>query len=174
VYCGSWQRKGNNLKTYKDALNFLTSEQRDEIADAIAKAEAVTSGEIRVLVVAASSVLPQLSKSEQRTVLRRRAVKEFAKLGIQNTRDRTGVLIMVSIEERMVQILAGNGINSIVPENTWPSMVHCITEGIKAGNPAQGISKAVADIGKLLSEHFPIKSDDSNELSNAVVVKGRW
>ena len=162
------------MKTYKDALNFLTSEQRDEIADAIAKAEAMTSGEIRVLVVAASSVLPQLSKSEQRTALRRRAVREFAKLGIQNTRDRTGVLIMVSIAERMVQILAGTGINSIVPENTWSSMVQCITEGIKEGNPAQGISKAVADIGKMLSQHFPVKLDDSNELSNAVIIKGRW
>lgn len=162
------------MKTYKDALNFLTNEQRDEIAGAIAKTEALTSGEIRVLVVAASSVVPQLTKSEQRMALRHRAVKEFAKLGIQNTQDRTGVLIMVSIEERMVQVLAGSGINSIVPENTWPSMVQCITEGIKAGNPTQGISKAVADIGKLLSEHFPIKSDDSNELSNAVVVKGRW
>ncbi len=134
----------------------------------------MTSGEIRVLVVAASSVVPQLTKSEQQMALRHRAVKEFAKLGIQNTRDRTGVLIMVSIEERMVQILAGTGINSIVPENTWSSMVQCITEGIKAGNPAQGISQAVADIGKLLSEHFPIKPDDTNELSNAVVIKGRW
>lgn len=81
---------------------------------------------------------------------------------------------MVSIEERMVQILAGTGINSIVPENTWPAMVQCIAEGIKAGNPAQGISKAVADIGTMLSEHFPMKSDDSNELPNAVVIKGRW
>lgn len=162
------------MKTYKDALNFLTSEQRDEIKDAIVNAEKKTSGEIRVLIVAASSVLPLLSKREKRTVLRRRAVREFAKLGIQNTRDRTGVLIMVSIEERMVQILAGTGINSIVPENTWSSMVQCITEGIKAGNPAHGILKAVEDIGKLLSEHFPIKSDDSNELSNEVVIKGRW
>jgi uncharacterized membrane protein len=162
------------LKTYKDALNFLTNEQMNKIADAIAEAESTTSGEIRVLVVAASSVLPLFSKNDQKRALRRRAVREFAKLGIQNTRDRTGVLIMVSLEERMVQILAGTGINSIVPENTWPSMVQCITEGIKAGNPAQGILKAVADIGKMLSENFPVKPDDMNELSNAVVIKGRW
>ncbi len=162
------------MKTYKDALNFLTNAQMDEIADAISKAEAMTSGEIRVLVVAASSVFPLLGKKDQRAALRRRAVREFAKLGIQNTRDRTGVLIMVSLEERMVQVLAGNGINSVVPENAWPAMVQCITEGIKAGNPAQGISKAVADIGTMLSENFPIKADDYNELPNAVVVKGRW
>ena len=162
------------MKIYRDALNFLTGDQRNEIADAVSKAEAMTSGEIRVLVVAASSALPKLSKKDQRAALRRRAEREFAKLGIQNTRDRTGVLIMVSIEERMVQVLAGNAINSIVPENTWPSMVQCIIEGIKTGNPAQGISMAVADIGKMLSENFPKKSDDSNELSNAVVIKGRW
>ena len=69
---------------------------------------------------------------------------------------------MVSIEERMVQVLAGTGINSLVPENTWPALVQCITEGIKAWTPAQGISKAVADIGTMLSEHFPMKTDDSN------------
>jgi uncharacterized membrane protein len=169
-----WWRKEKNLKIYRDALNFLTSGQMDDIADAISKTEAMTSGEIRVLVVAASSILPLLSKSERRAALRRRAEKEFTKLGIQNTRDKTGVLIMVSIEERMVQVLAGSGINSVVPENTWPSMVQCIVEGIKAGNPAEGILTAVTDIGKMLSEYFPIKSDDYNELSNAVVIKGRW
>lgn len=162
------------MKTYKDAFDSLTSDQKEEIADAIAKAEAKTSGEIRVLVVAASSVVPQLTKGEQRMALLHRAEKEFVKLGIQNTRDKTGVLIMVSLEERMVQVLAGSGINDLVPENTWPDMVQCIVDGIKAGNTAQGISRAVAVIGTMLAEHFPVKSDDSNELSDSVVIKGRW
>lgn len=162
------------MKKYKDALSFFTSDQMAEVEDAISKAEAMTSGEIRVLVVAASSVLPILNKKDQKLALRRRSVKEFAKLGIGNTRDKTGVLIMVSLEERMVQVLAGNGINSAVPENTWPSMVQCIVDGIKTGDPAKGISMAVADIGKMLSTNFPIKADDVNELSNAIVIKGRW
>ena len=76
------------MKTYKDAFDSLTSDQKEEIADAIAKAEEKTSGEIRVLVVAASSVVPQLTKSEQRMALRHRAEKEFVKLGIQNTREK--------------------------------------------------------------------------------------
>lgn len=162
------------MKTYQDALNFLTDDQRGEVADAISKAEAMTSGEIRVLVVAASSVLPLLSKVGQRNALMRRAVREFTKLGIQNTRDRTGVLIMVSIEERLVKVLAGSGINSVVPEKTWPAMVQSITEGIKTGDPVKGIATAVSEIGVMLSEHFPVKSDDTNELPNTVVIKGRW
>ncbi|MBI5484250.1 MAG: TPM domain-containing protein [Deltaproteobacteria bacterium] len=162
------------MKIYKDALNFLSGEQRKGVEDAIAKAESMTSGEIRVLIVAASSVLPLFNRKDRKIALRRRAEREFAKLGIHNTRDRTGVLIMVSIEERMVQVLAGSGINSVVPENTWPSMVRCIVEGIKSGDPAGGISAAVAGIGKVLSEHFPVKPDDTNELSNEVVFKGRW
>lgn len=162
------------MKTYKDAVSFLSSDQRREIADAISRAESMTSGEIRVLVVAASSVLPKFGKKDQKEALRRRAIKEFSKLGIHNTRDKTGVLVMVSIEERMVQVLAGSGINAVVPEDTWPSIVRCITDGIKSGNPAQGISLAVADIGRMLSEKFPLQSDDANELSNAVVIKGRW
>lgn len=162
------------MKTYKDALNFLTGDQRNEISDVITKSEMMTSGEIRVLVVAASSIVPRFSKKNRREALRRRAVSEFSKLGIHNTRDRTGVLLMVSLEERMVQVLAGKGINSVVPENTWPSLVHCITKALKEGNPAQGISMAVSDIGKMLSEKFPMRSDDTDELSNAVVIKGRW
>jgi uncharacterized membrane protein len=162
------------MKTYKDALNFLSSDQRNEIADAISKAETMTSGEIRVLVVAASSLFPKRSKNGQKEALRQRAVKEFSKLDIHNTKDKTGVLIMVSLEERMVQVLAGNGINSVVPEETWPTLVHRVTEGIKAGNPAQGIIMAVTDIGTMFSEKFPLQPDDSNELSNVVVIKGRW
>ncbi len=35
---------------------------------------------------------------------------------------------------------------------------------------SKGIIEGIDDVGKLLSEHFPIKPDDVNELTNKVVL----
>jgi uncharacterized membrane protein len=40
----------------------------------------------------------------------------------------------------------------------------------KEGHYAGGIISAVEKMGGILSEHFPIKSDDTNELSNKIII----
>jgi putative membrane protein len=44
-----------------------------------------------------------------------------------------------------------------------------IVDGMREKQAAQAICKAVEHVGDLLAEHFPIRPDDQDELSNFIV-----
>lgn len=170
---GNQGRNIMGIMRLSDARAFLSEAACNDISDCIAEVEKKTSAEIKVLVVAASSWLPRLSQKDQEIAVQKRAIKEYKLLGIGNTRDDTGVLIMISLEERKVRVLAGEAINLLVPPTTWATVANCITDSIKTNLHAKGICAAINNIGMHLTEYFPIKPDDTNEISNSVVIKGR-
>ena len=99
------------------------------------------------------------------------AVTQFFDQGLYRTRDESGVLVLISVFERRVWILADRGINAKVAEDQWDDIVTMITEGIKQQRPADAICAAVEKIGDLLEAYFPIKPDDTDELKNLVIEK---
>jgi putative membrane protein len=157
-----------------DALNFLTEAELLQVKDCIRDAESLTSGEIKVVIASASSIIPRQRKSDQERAVIWKAKSLFRKLGINKTRDSTGILILISLEEHMVRVHPDAAIDRILSESTWQPLVNCIIDGIKGGLPAKGICMSISQIGTLLAKHFPIKHDDKDELPNEVVVIGRW
>ena len=99
------------------------------------------------------------------------AVTQFFDQGLYRTRDETGVLVLISVFEHRVWMLADRGINAKVQQNQWDDIVTMITAGIKQQRPADAICEAVEKIGDLLEAHFPIKPDDTNELKNLIIEK---
>jgi putative membrane protein len=99
------------------------------------------------------------------------AVTHFFDQGLYRTRDETGVLVLISVFERRVWVLADKGINAKVPEDQWDLIVKMITDGIRQKRPTDAICEAVEKIGRLLKTHFPIKPDDTDELKNLIVEK---
>ncbi len=97
------------------------------------------------------------------------AVTQFFDQGLYRTRDETGVLVLISVFERKVWILADQGINARVQQNQWDDIVFMITEGIKQQRPADAICAAVEKIGDLLKTHFPVKPNDTDELKNLII-----
>lgn len=97
------------------------------------------------------------------------AITSFFREGLYRTRDETGILILISVFERKVWMLADRGINEKVKPGQWDEIVGMIIEGIKNNKQADAICKAVDEIGRILREHFPIKADDTNELKNLIV-----
>ena len=100
-----------------------------------------------------------------------RALQAFFELGLTRTRDRTGILIMVSLLEHRIQIIADQGINEKVPKGTWDEVVALILGGIKNESLADGICSGIERCGRILTNDFPIKPDDTNELSNELVIE---
>lgn len=98
----------------------------------------------------------------------RRAVLFFSEANLFDTKDRTGILIFVSLREKRVELLADKGINDKVDKDTWNDVVENLLIAIKKGQMADGLVKAVESCGERLVEHFPIAPDDENELSNEV------
>ena len=131
----------------------------DRIADAVRRAELRTSGEIRVHVV--TRLLPLENA-------RRRAVRDFHRLGMDRTRDRTGVLLFLAVKSRRFEIVADRGIDARVGGGAWREIAAGITARIQQDGIASGLCHGVGRIGRFLAEHFPIADDDTNELPNRV------
>ena len=97
-----------------------------------------------------------------------RATRYFMESGVYNTKDRTGILIFISIMERRVELLADSGINAKIPKDKWQNIVNNIIKGIKQKEIAAHLSESIIECGDLLTQHFPIQSDDTNELANNI------
>jgi len=99
-----------------------------------------------------------------------RAEQAFYKHGLHNTRGQTGILILVSLLERRVHILADQGINDHVPAGTWDEVVNGIVVGIRTGQASDAICAAIAKCGVLLAQVSPAGSGENpNELPDSLI-----
>ena len=112
-----------------------------------------------------------ISRKEIDDEVEEAAITNFFDQGLYRTRDQTGVLILISVFERRVWVLADRGINTRVSESQWDDIVKMITDGIKQKRPADAICEAVEKIGELLKTYFPIKPEDTDELKNLIIEK---
>ena len=141
-----------------NAEKILTPGKREEITTAIKEAEKVTSGEIRL-------VVEDTCKGD---VLDRAAFL-FHKLKMDRTRERNGVLIYVSVDDHKFAIIGDAGIHKIVKDDFWNKIKEEMAQHFREGHIANGIIHAIQEAGKALSQHFPCKKDDRDELSDEII-----
>jgi putative membrane protein len=102
--------------------------------------------------------------------VRRRAELAFYEHGLNKTREGTGILILVSLLERRVQVLADKGINEKVPPGMWDRLVEELIQHIKAGRALEGLSRAIRQCGDLLARYFPAaEQDNPDELRDDLI-----
>lgn len=135
----------------------LTPEEEQKIVEAIGIAENMTSGEIRVHI-----------ESRCKGDVLDRGADLFFDLKMHETRDRNGVLIYVALKDRKLAILGDTAINAVVAEGFWDNATRLMIEHFKNEQYAIGIEKAVLLAGEQLKAYFPLKADDTNELSNEI------
>jgi putative membrane protein len=113
-------------------------------------------------------------KSLKRLRVQHRAAEQFAAKGLHLTRERTGVMIFVSLGERMAELVADDGIADHVDGHVWDKAMAALTDGMKRGDVEAGFVAALGLCGEVLAEKFPAKpGDNPNELPDAVVVLPR-
>lgn len=155
----TWNLCMNNL-----VYHFFDDDEFLRISNKIAETELITSGEIRV------SIKEHKSFSERNSNIKALAEKEFYRLNMHQTRDKTGILLFFLLGERQFYILADIGINEKVNQEVWENVSDKIQQNFKNGYFSQGIILGIEEVGNILEVHFPIKSDDKNELTNKVVL----
>jgi len=144
--------------------NFVNDDELLRITNKIREYEKLTAGEICV------SIREKKTFFQRRKSVEELAKQEFVRLGIGKTRDKTGILLYIILEERQFYILADAAINNKVTVNTWHKIKDSMQKFFIKGMFAKGILHVVEETGKVLAEHFPVKSDDSNEISDRVVI----
>jgi uncharacterized membrane protein len=142
----------------------FTTEDLAAIAKAIIDAEMSTSGEIRV------SIRQKRRWRERKHTIEEIARREFQLLGMKNTKDRTGVLIFLLIEDKKFFILADEGIHTKVEDGTWNKIAGEMSTHFSQKHFREGMIHGIQTVGTILSQHFVRKPDDTNELPNEVNV----
>ncbi|MFH1021432.1 MAG: hypothetical protein V1782_12625 [Pseudomonadota bacterium] len=127
-----------------------------------------------ILAACLTKVLPPLLRafipgSRMETRVAERALRTFYEKNLHTTRDNTGVLFFVSLLEHKVWILADTGIYRKISQEALLAYANDIATGIKQGQACNALCRQIEAVGDILACHFPIKSDDTNELANQVL-----
>ncbi|GJQ21575.1 MAG: hypothetical protein HBSIN02_19300 [Bacteroidia bacterium] len=96
-----------------------------------------------------------------------RAAQAFIAEEVFKTRDRTGILLFLSLLEHKVLVVGDSGISARVEQSEWRDVVETITRGIQTGKPADGLIEAIRKCGILLQKKGVRRHRaDRNELGN--------
>jgi putative membrane protein len=103
--------------------------------------------------------------------VRLRAERAFFEKGLYKTKKNTGVLFFLSLLERKVWVLADKGIYEKMDQESLNRFANEVSRGVKEGRACEALSQAIQEIGILLSKHFPITPDDTDELPDDVMTE---
>lgn len=96
------------------------------------------------------------------------ATEQFHIRAVSRTRDRSGVLIFVSLAEHYVRIIADDGIAARVPQSHWQGAVDALVAHVRDDRVAEGFVVAIALCGEVLTEHFPSAGEGTSELPDRI------
>jgi putative membrane protein len=109
-----------------------------------------------------------IPRAARRALAHRLAMEQFVVRGIARTRERTGVLIFVSLAERYARIIADDGIAARVPQAQWQGAVDSLVAHMREGRVADGIIAATGLCADVLAKHFPAAGTEPSELPDRV------
>jgi uncharacterized membrane protein len=145
-----WQKK----------KNFFTEEEKQQLVEAIQKAEQQTSGEVRIYVESKCKYVDALD----------RAKEIFFSLKMNETHLRNGTLIYVATKDKQTAVFGDEGIHQKVGQQYWQDVVTKMLLLFRNQKLSDGICQGIHDLGEALKFYFPYNSDtDKNELPDEIV-----
>jgi putative membrane protein len=107
-------------------------------------------------------------RAARRYVAHRAAMEQFTMRGIARKKERTGILIFVSLAERYARIIADQGIAARVPQSEWQNAVKDLIAHTREGRISDGLVAAIDACGKVLAAHFPRTETSRDELPDRI------
>jgi putative membrane protein len=111
-----------------------------------------------------------LPRRARRAVAHRVALEQFAIRGVARKKDRSGILIFVSLAEHYARIVADEGIAAHVPQAQWQGAVDMLVAQCGSGHIADGFISAIDTCGTVLAAHFPRTAGSRDELPDRIYV----
>jgi len=144
-----------------NASNFFSKEEKEMVKSAVMEAELNTSGEIRVHI-----------DNHCKEDVMDRAAWWFAKLDMQKTEQRNGVLFYLAVKDHKFALLGDAGINAVTPDDFWDTIKEKMLVQFKEGAFTNGLKEGILMAGEALKDHFPYQDGDVNELSDEISFGG--
>lgn len=138
-------------------IDFLRTLEDTKLAAAIREAESRTSGEIRVW-ISRRPIGDALEAAQLR----------FQKLAMAKTRERNAVLLYFAPRTRSFAIVGDTGVHERCGQAFWEKLAAQLTHDIHEMPMTEAIEGAIRTVGDLLAVHFPVQSDDRDELPNTI------
>ncbi|MET3825128.1 putative membrane protein [Sphingomonas sp. PvP055] len=113
--------------------------------------------------------LALVPKAIRRRRVRARAIRYFKVGAERRTASRVGILLYLSRDERMAEIVADEAIHRAVPAERWGDAMAALVHETRGGKPGAGMAAAVEQIGLILAETFPKTETDRNELPDRLI-----
>ena len=145
-----WQKK----------KEFFTNEEKQQLVEAIQKAEQRTSGEVRVFVESRCRFVNALDRAQE----------IFFRLKMNETELRNATLIYVAVKDKQAAVFGDEGIHQKVGKKYWEDEVMKMLLLFKKEQLADGICQAITDLGEALVFYFPYnRESDKNELPDEII-----
>ena len=99
-----------------------------------------------------------------------RAERAFVQHDLSRTRDRNGLLIMISLLEHQVYVLADQPLFERAPAGVWDQIVAEVVGPVKNGDVIGGLCRGIERAGITLAQYCPPRSGDNpNELPDDLI-----
>ena len=145
-----WQKK----------KEFFNAEEKEQLLQAIQKAEQRTSGEVRVFVESKCRFVDALDRAQE----------IFFQMKMNETEQRNATLIYVAVKDHQAAVFGDEGIHQKVGDKYWAEEVAKMLVHFKHHKLVDGICQAITDLGEALHFHFPYQRDtDKNELPDDIM-----
>jgi putative membrane protein len=108
-------------------------------------------------------------RAAQRARAHRAALEQFVVRRVAHTKNRTGILIFVSLAEHYARIVADEGIAQKVPNTEWQATIDAMVSHMRSGQIAAGFAAAIERCGTVLAAHAP-PNGSTNELPDRLYV----
>ena len=127
------------------------------------------------IVVAPTLSIPRLRyavtpRSMMRKYAHRHAAAQFLATNMSATKERTGVLIFVSLLERYVEVIGDRAIAEKLTQRDWQTIIDEMLPLLRDRRSADALVLAVQRCGALLAKHFPAGATNRNELPDRFIV----
>jgi uncharacterized membrane protein len=137
---------------------FIDKLDHPRIEAAIRDAELKTSGEICVII-----------QHKPVTDAKGVAQTEFVRRGMQRTRHRNAVLILVAPVSQQFAVIGDEAVHQKCGDPFWQELAATMSAAFKQGRFTDGLVQGIERAGALLARHFPAGPDDQNELPDRVL-----
>ncbi|MHC4547132.1 MAG: TPM domain-containing protein [Planctomycetota bacterium] len=107
-----------------------------------------------------------LREREMREEVERAAAAAFQQFRVRRTAAATGIVLYVSLYERMVRVVGDDAIAAKLGRADWEGVRDRVLAGLREGQAAEGLVAGIEAAGELLRRHFPVAADDEDELHN--------